>query len=97
MLLAPNEQSSLSLLLSLVPTETALSLLFLAFLQLVGQRWRPRVLVLEGTEDGEGGRLWWFSEADGETRPKGSLPLEVVCLYSACVWNATELIMSIVV
>ena len=55
------------------------------------------MLVLEGTEDGEGGRLWWFSEADGETRPKGSLPLEVVCLYSACVWNATELIMSIVV
>jgi hypothetical protein len=47
--------------------------------QLVGQRWRPRTLVLDADAQADGslGRLWWYTETDGPTRPKGCLPLEV--------------------
>jgi hypothetical protein len=50
-----------------------------ALSKLVGQRWRPRTLVLDADpqEDGSFGRLWWYTETDGPTRPKGCLPLEV--------------------
>jgi hypothetical protein len=46
--------------------------------KLVGERWRPRMLVLQTNDDGDGGLLWWYSEAEGIDRPKGSLPLEQV-------------------
>mmetsp|Transcript_74929 Transcript_74929/g.109889 ORF Transcript_74929/g.109889 Transcript_74929/m.109889 type:complete len:100 (+) Transcript_74929:40-339(+) len=72
--------------MSLATNEFAAGVLSGPVLKLVGQRWRPRTLVLEPHPSGKGGgHLWWYSEADGAEYPKGSLPLEKIsaCLNSA--------------
>ena len=74
---------SLLLSLSLSLTDSLSHALALALSgahsQRVGQRWRPRTLVLDADAQADGslGRLWWYTETDGPTRPKGCLPLEV--------------------
>ena len=70
---------SLSLTDSLSRARALALALSRAHSQLVGQRWRPRTLVLDADAQADGslGRLWWYTETDGPTRPKGCLPLEV--------------------
>ena len=63
-------------------------------LKLVGQRWRPRTLVLEPNPDGSGngGHLWWYSPAEGAEFPKGSVPLETIsAVYNSALSGAAVL------